>query len=177
MNATNIIGVFEEEENLVAALGKVKQQGIRIKEIFTPYPVHEAIKATEQKSLFTYFAFLYGFLGAASMLSFLYFAAVISWPLNYGGKPTSAFPSFIVITIVLTIFTITILSLFTFSVTARVFPGKKFVIFDERATDDKFVIVFEKDDIKVDMDQFNNMLKEEGAVEIYEKSEPDKRLF
>jgi len=177
MSATNIISVFDEEHTLVAALDKIKEKGIRIKEIFTPYPVHEAIQAMGKKSLFTFFAFLYGFLGAAAVLAFLYYTAVIDWPLNYGGKPTSAFPSFIVITIVLTIFTITILSLFTFSVRAKIFPGKKFVMYDERATDDKFVVVIDKKEIKEDLDEFNKLMKANGASEILEKGEPEMRLF
>ncbi|MFC1731066.1 DUF3341 domain-containing protein [candidate division KSB1 bacterium] len=177
MSASNIISIFDEEHSLIAALDKIKNKGIRIKEIFTPYPVHEAIQAMGKKSLFTFFAFLYGFIGAAAVLSFLYYAAVIDWPLNYGGKPTSAFPSFIVITIVLTIFTITILSLFTFSIRAKIFPGKKFKLYDERATDDKFIVVIDKNDIKDDLQDFNNMMREEGAIEIIEKGEPEKRLF
>jgi len=177
MSATNIISIFDEEHTLVAALERIKDQGIRIKEIFTPYPVHEAIQAMGKKSLFTFFAFLYGFLGAAAVLSFLYYTAVIDWPLNYGGKPTSAFPSFIVITIVLTIFTITVLSLFTFSIRAKIFPGRKFVIYDDRATDDKFVVVIDKNDIKGNMQEFNNLMKEQGATEILEKGTPEKRLF
>ncbi len=177
MSTQNIISVFDEEDTLIEALEKIREKKIRIKEIFTPYPVHEAIQAMGKKSIFSYVAFLYGFLAVVAILSFLYYAAVIDWPLNYGGKPSSAFPSFIVITIVLTIFTITILSLFTFSVRAKIFPGKKFISYDYRATDDKFILVFDKRDIADMGQEIQELLKQNGAVEVYEKDEPEKRLF
>ncbi len=86
---------------------------------------------------------------------------------NYGGKPSSAFPSFIVITIILTILSITILSLATFSARAKLWPNIDKPIYHEGATDDKFVILFEKE--KIDEKKVTGLLKKLGAVEILEK--------
>jgi hypothetical protein len=171
MGKTNIIGIFDDEFTLLDAVHKVKEKGIAISDIFMPYPVHEAIEAMGKKSKFTFIAFLFGVFGATSVISFLYYTSVIDWPINYGGKPTNAFPSFIVITIVLTIFTITILSLFAFSARAQVYPGKKAIMPDIRSTDDKFVMVFHKTDISIDQAAFNSLLKESGASEIFENDE------
>jgi hypothetical protein len=168
MSKTNIIGIFDDETALLHAIHSVKDKGIAISDIFMPYPVHEAIEAMGKKSKFAFIAFLFGVFGAISVLSFLYYTSVIDWPINYGGKPTNSFPSFIVITIVLTIFTITILSLFAFSARARIFPGKKAVMPDTRSTDDKFVMVFDKTNISIGEAAFNSLLKESGASEIFE---------
>jgi len=171
MSKTQIIGIFDDEVTLMQAVHNVKAKGIKINEIFMPYPVHEALEAMGKKSRFTFIAFLFGVIGAVSVLSFLYYTSVIDWPIDYGGKPTNAFPSFIVITIVLTIFTVTILSLFAFSARAGIYPGKKFTMPDSRSTDDKFVIVFDKSNLLIDTAAFNSLLKESGASEILENEE------
>jgi uncharacterized membrane protein len=171
-----IIGVFDDEETLVAGVHAVKEKNIAIEEIYTPYPVMEAIEAMGKKSLFTVAAFLYGLFAVIAVLSFLYYTSVIDWPVNYGGKPTNSFPSFIIITLVLTIFTVTILTLFTFSWRARIWPGKKFRLPDPRSTDDKFVIVFDKQEAGRPMQEIGSILKAHGATEVYEK-EVTSQLF
>lgn len=169
MNNTRIIGVFDEEVSLMAAVNQVKKEGIEINEIYTPYPMHEVIEAMGKKTRFTFAAFLYGFVGASSVLAFLYYTSVIDWPVNYGGKPTNAFPSFIVVAIILTILTVTIASLFTFSARAAIYPGKAYELPDERSTDDKFVIVFDKTTVKDSLEKLTSILREQGALEVYEK--------
>jgi hypothetical protein len=104
----------------------------------------------------------------------MYYTAVIDWPLNYGGKPTNAFPSFLVVTIVITILIVTIASLFTFSARAKIYPGKAYVLPDARSTDDKFVMVFDKSANDGEYQRLTQLLKAEGAVEVYEKNiEPE----
>lgn len=169
MNNQHIISVFDEEDKLLSAIHKVQEKGIKITEIYTPYPVNEAIEAMGKKSRFTLAAFLFGFAGAVGVLAFLMYTAVFDWPINYGGKPTNAFPSFIVVTIVLTILTITLASLFTFSVRAKVYPGKSFVMPDNRSMDDKFIIVFNREENKAIPIDLIGLLREEGATEIYQK--------
>jgi hypothetical protein len=169
MNTTHIIGVFDSKSDLLAGIESANSKNITIDEIYTPYPVMEAIDALGRKSRFTTAAFIYGFAAVVGVLSFLYYTSVIDWPINYGGKPTNAFPSFIIITLVLTILSITILSLFTFSVRAKIYPGKKFILPDERSTDDKFIILFDKKTAGAGFEAISAALKANGASEVYEK--------
>lgn len=164
-----LISVFNEEDTLLSAIRRVKEAGVKIAEIYTPYPINEAIEAMGKQSKFTLAAFLFGFAGAVGILLFLQYTAVWDWPINYGGKPTNAFPSFIVVTLVLTILTITLASLFTFSVRAKVYPGKDYVMPDIRSMDDKFIIVFEMDQLQTTTDELRTMLHEAGATEIIQR--------
>ncbi len=165
----NIIGVFNDETQMVQALHELKEQKVRIDEVYTPYPIHHVFELLERKTSFTWWAFAYGFSAVVLVLAFLYYTSVIDWPLNFGGKPSSAFPSFIVITIILTILSITILSLFTFSVMAVLYPGKKALMPDDRATDDKFVVVIPQQGQAVDPTKLGDILRNHGAAEVYEK--------
>lgn len=165
MNKDYILGVFKDEESLVAAFDKVKEKGVLPMEVFTPYPVHEILHGMGNKTRITYAAFFYGLFAAIGILSFLTWAASFSWPLNYGGKPFNSFPSFIVVTIVATILSITILTLFTFSVRAKIFPGKVPEIFHERATDDRFVMVIDKKSLGEKSAEINSIISEYGEIE------------
>ena len=169
MNTPHIIGVFDSKSDLLAGIESAKSNHLTINEIYTPYPVMEAIDALKRKSRFTFAAFIYGASAVIGVLSFLYWTSVIDWPINYGGKPTNAFPSFIIITLVLTILTVTILSLFTFSIRAAIYPGKKYFLPDERATDDKFIILFDKNNAGAGFEAISAVLKANGASEVYEK--------
>ncbi len=165
MNKKYVLGVFNDEDNLVEAFEKLREQGIMPVEVYTPYPVHEILEGMKKRSFITHAAFFYGVFSAMGVLGFLYYAAVISWPLKYGGKPFNSFPSFIVVTIVATILGVTLLTLFTFSVRAKIFPGKVPEIMHPRATDDKFVIVLDKDQLAGKEETIRGIFKQHGEIE------------
>ena len=167
MEAQYLIGVFDEEEAMLTAFRRMKEEKLEIEDVFTPYPIHEVLDNHGKKSKITIVGWFYGLFAALGVLAFLVYTAVIDWPLNYGGKPSSAFPSFLVVTIILTIFSITILSLATFSWRANLWPSNEKPIYHERATDDKFVILVKKE--KVDQKKATSLFKETGASEIIEK--------
>lgn len=160
-----MLGVFDDEATLVDAFEKLKGKGIIPTEVYTPYPVHEILEGMPIKTRITHAAFFFGLFSALGILGFLTYAAVIDWPLRYGGKPFNAFPSFIVVTIVATILSITLLTLFTFSARAKIFPGKKAEIFHERATDDKFVMVFDEASISGNQESVKSIITEHGKIE------------
>lgn len=168
-NKKYLIGVFDNEHTLVDAFEKAVEKGLVIEEVYTPYPIHEILMGMKIKTRIRHAAFVYGLFGVISLLGFMYYAAVIDWPLRFGGKPFNSFPSFIVVTIVATILIVTILTLFTFSVRAKVYPGRKPEIFDERATDDKFIILLDQDKMGMKMPEVKELFKSHGASEVYQK--------
>ena len=167
MSSKHIIGVFDDEFGLIRAVEEIRDRKILIEEVYTPYPIHEVLHAMGAKSKLQIFAYFYGLIGAIAVLAFLYWTSVISWPINYGGKPFNSFPSFIIITIVLTIFIVTIGSLATFSGRARLWPGKTHKSYDPRATDDKFVIVLNEAEVGAKaITEAESIMKGNGAIEI-----------
>ncbi|RKD91428.1 DUF3341 domain-containing protein [Mangrovibacterium diazotrophicum] len=161
-----MVGVFDNEFDLVKAFEKVKAKGVKVDEVYTPYPIHEILEGMGKKTHITHAAFFYGLFGALSVLGGMYYAAVVSWPLNFGGKPFNTFPSFLVVTIVATILIVTITTLFTFSARARIFPGKTAKIVHPGATNDKFVIVLKSAEPGFEAAEIEKILKENGATEI-----------
>lgn len=164
------IGIFEEEEKFLSSIKSLQEQKLLIYDVFTPYPVHEVFHLLKRKSKLPTAAYFFGLFGIIATLAFLYYTSVLDWPVVYGGKPFNSFPSFIVVTIILTILIVTIASLALFSARSKLFPGRENTIFDHRATDDKFVIVIETDSIDNTMGERAGKLMEElGAIEIIDK--------
>ena len=99
MAKTFKIGIFDEEEKFVSSVKVLQEQKYSIYEVFTPYPVNEVLHLLKRKTRLPTAAFFFGLFGIISSLAFLYYTSVISWPVDYGGKPFNSFPSFIVVTI------------------------------------------------------------------------------
>ena len=169
MNKKYLVGVFNDEHTLIGAFEKALEKGVVIEEVYTPYPIHKILEGMKTKTRITYAAFFYGVFGVIVLLGFMYYAAVIDWPLRFGGKPYNSFPSFIVVTIVANILIITLLTLFTFSVRSKIYPGKKADIIDERATNDKFIIVLDQDKMGIEMPEVTLLFESNGASEVYQK--------
>lgn len=164
------IAIFDEEEKFLSSIRILLKQKVNIYDVFTPYPVHEVFHLLKRKSKLPTVAYFFGLLGIIATLSFLYYTSVINWPIVYGGKPFNSFPSFIVVTIIITIFTVTILSLAAFSARSKLFPGRNNTIFDYRATDNKFVIVITINDSDNSLpERAGKVMQEQGAIEVFDK--------
>lgn len=171
-NKKYLIGVFNDEHTLVEAFEKAVAKGVVIEEVYTPYPIHEILIGMKIKTRISHAAFFYGLFAVIALLGFMYYAAVVDWPLRFGGKPFNSFPSFIVVTIVGTILIVTILTLFTFSARAKVYPGKTPEIYDMRATDDKFIILLDEDKMGIPSSVITELFHANGASEVYQKTNP-----
>jgi hypothetical protein len=164
------IGIFDDEERFISSIESLQKKEFKIYDVFTPYPVHEVFHLLKRKSRLPTAAYFFGLFAIIGVLAFLYYTSVINWPIVYGGKPFNSFPSFIVVTIVITIFTVTIASLAAFSARSKLIPGRENTIFDHRATDDKFVIVVNTDILdNSKSEQIATLMKEQGAVEVLDK--------
>ena len=174
MSKTNIIGVYDDPDVLVSAIKKVKGEGIKIKNVFSPFPIHEVFEVLGLKTRIPYMTFLYGVLGVAVTYAFLYWTSVISYPLKFGGKPLNSL-SFIIILFVMTINIATFMTFMTFFIRQKLWPGKKVVMIEPAATDDKFVIMVEKEEdmSEADAGKVIKVMRDAGAVEVSEKVEPE----
>jgi hypothetical protein len=170
MNNTYKIAVFDEEEKFLSTIRQLQEHKVTIFDVFTPYPIHEVFHLLKRKSKLPTAAYFFGLFGIIATLAFLYYTSVINWPIVYGGKPFNSFPSFIVVTIILTIFTVTILSLAAFSARSNLFPGRDNTVFDYRATDNMFVIVLISDDEDKSKNELSGkLMMEHGAIEVFDK--------
>lgn len=162
------IALFDDEDILKSGIKHVQSAGVAIYDIFMPYPVHGIENMLGMKrSRLPKAAFLFGLMGFLAGFSLIYYTNIYDWPMDVGGKPNT-YPA---VTFVPVCFELTVLCAafgmgFTFFASTSLFPGSKPFIFEERATDDRFVIAIELNDANTAA--VNEMLKKSGAVEIKE---------
>jgi len=162
----DIIGVYDDEHQIVVAINRLKEQGIKVKDVHTPFPVNEIFEALELKTSFPYFAFAFGVMGATLTFLFLYWTTVISYPLVIGGKPHLSL-AFIVIIFVMTINITVVCSLIAFFIKEKKGPGAAHNSPHLDISDDKFVLVVDLKDYE--SAKISDIMKNTGAVEIEEK--------
>ena len=171
MTKTNIIGVYDDEDLIVEAIHHIQKKGIKIKDVFTPIPIHGVFEALKLKTRLPMATFLYGVFGTGITFAFLYWTSVVSYPLKFGGKPLNSL-SFIIIMFVGSIFIATFLTFMTFFIRQKLHPGKEVQVLDPRSTDDKFIIVIDKDDKSdKEIEAIKTAFKESGASEVNEVEE------
>ncbi len=170
MKDKDIIAVFENDLDLVKAIGSLKESSIPVRDAFTPFPVHDVLKMLGRKSRLPYFSVMAGAGSIILVFAFLYYTAVIDYPINYGGKPYFAFPSFVVIIFLLTILITFISTVLVFHFRTGLFPGKEPEIPVPDSSDDRFILTVGVDEgLSGEMRSMaKEILTKSGALEIIE---------
>ena len=94
-----LLSEFESPSLLVAAVRQVRDAGYKHWDVHTPFPVHGMDEAMGLKRSWVPWATaalaLTGIAAAQAMMNYI---MVHDWPMNFGGKPFFAWPSFVPIT-------------------------------------------------------------------------------
>ncbi|MDE3247173.1 MAG: DUF3341 domain-containing protein [Bacteroidota bacterium] len=160
-----VVGCFDEETKLFAAVKNVRKAGYKIHDVYTPFPIHglDRVMGLRDTSLHTA-GFIYGITGTTTALSFISWVFTKDWPLNIGGKPHFALPAWIPIMFELTVLFAAVGMVLTFCYLCQLAPFVKKHHFHLRATDDLFVMVIETT-AKTNEAEALAFLQQLGAVE------------
>lgn len=170
MNRRLLTAAFAREEDVLAATRAVRAQGLTVVDVWSPYPVHGLADAMGLKaSRLPLVCFLLGLAGAALKVWFEYWTTWVSWPINVGGKPWDSLPAFVPVTFEVMVLSAGISTVVAFCIAARLWPGKRPVTPDLRATDDRFVLVIEETDSAFDVDRVGELLSRFHAFDIEER--------
>lgn len=160
---------YDDDEKLIGSLKILKEKGVEILDVLTPFPVHGLDKLLGyRRSWISRVGFIGGAIGAACGLGFQAWVFVKEYPLNIGGKPFFALPSFIPVTFEMTVLFAAIAMVFAFLMRSKIGPGANPVIHDEKITDDRFVILvgFKGDISESNINGVKGTLKDTGALGI-----------
>ena len=166
-NQNQILGIFDDPDVVTDAVKVLIKHDVKIKDVFSPFPLEHVWELLKLKTRMPYATFIYGALGTSSVFAFLYWTSVTDYPLTFGGKSHLSL-SFVIIMFVLTILFGVVLTLATLLIREKMWPGKNNPLPDHRSMDDKFVIVIEqsRDMDESEMQKIDEMLKQNGAVEV-----------
>jgi hypothetical protein len=99
-----ILAEFTSPQELFDAVLRVREEGYRDVDAYTPFPVEEISEALGHRgSRLPIIVFVGGALGAASGYFLQLWTNAIDYPLNVGGRPLNSWPMFIPITFEMTI--------------------------------------------------------------------------
>jgi len=167
-----IHGIFGDEVPMIEACKGLRSAGIRIKDVFTPFPVHgiDPIIGVPRTRL-AICAFLYGLTGVGLATLMMWYMMVSDWPNDIGGKPTWAYfaavPAFIPITFESCVFCAAHGMALTYLLRCMLVPGARAKNPDPRTTDDKFMIYLDLNDQQAK--KAEEILKACGAEEVNHK--------
>jgi hypothetical protein len=173
VNATyGVMAEFDSAQTIVDAARKAVAAGFTKVEAYTPVPIEELNDIIHRKrTILPKLSLLGGLAGMATGFALQYWASVIEYPMNVGGRPYASWTAFIVPSYELTI-------LFSALATAGgmialnglpqpyhpVFNTPRFSL----ASSDKFFLVIETTDGKFDADKTPRFLQDLGAKGVYD---------
>ncbi len=164
-----LVGVFDNEVVLLDAVRAVRKGGIRIHEVYSPFPVHGLDDALGYKrSRLPIAAFLFGLLGTSLALTMQIGMMTVDWPMIIGGKDYLPLPSFIPVTFELTVLLSAFGMVGTFFIASNLKPWGKPKLFDIRITDDKHIMAIDLSKNPLSVDAIRKSLQDSGASEVNE---------
>ncbi|GCC52951.1 DUF3341 domain-containing protein [Chryseotalea sanaruensis] len=171
-NKNFVVGIFDNEDVLLEGVEKVRGNGVKIHEVYSPFPVHGLDEALGYKrSRLPMAAFLFGMTGTGLALTMQIWMLGYDWPMIIGGKNFASLPPFIPVTFELTVLLAALGMVATFMVVSDMKPYKWPRQFDLRSTDDKHVMAI---DLALNagksIDDIKRILKEAGASEANDKN-------
>ena len=90
---------FHDPQALLSAANATREEGYTSVDAFSPFPVHGLAEAVGfHKSRLSLIVLVMGILGGAGGFFMQWYANVISYPLNIGGKPYHSWPAWIPVT-------------------------------------------------------------------------------
>src|SRR5690349_3713157 len=99
-----LMAEFDDPDDLIKAAEHARNAGYERMDAYTPYPVHGLDEALGvRQTRLPFIVLLGGIAGGVGGYGLQYWASVIEYPYNVGGRPFHSWPSFIPITFETTI--------------------------------------------------------------------------
>ena len=167
-----LVGVFDDEDVLVSGVTSIRQSGVKIHEVYSPFPVHGLDEVLGYKrSRLPIAAFMFGITGTSLALFTQIWMLGYDWPMIIGGKNFASLPPFVPVTFEFTVLLAALGMVGTFMIASDLKPYKWPRQFDIRSTDDKHIMAIDlalnKGKSKAEI---TSILKAAGASEVNEKN-------
>lgn len=167
-----LLAEFASPQELLDAAIRVREEGYREVDAYTPFPIEEVSEALGHKSSpLPKIVFAGGLAGCFLGYALQYWTSVIDYPLNIGGRPLNSWPSFIPITFEMTILVAgltTVLGMFALNKLPMpyhpVFNVPRFAL----ASRDRYFLSIKAIDPKFDPEQTRELLNTLHASGVYE---------
>ena len=167
-----LMAEFDSAQAVVDAARKTVAHGYTKLEAYTPVPIEELNDIIHRKrTKLSMLVLIGGLAGMATGFGLQYWASVLEYPLNVGGRPYASWPAFVIPSYELTIL-FSALTAAGGMLALNGLPQPYHPVFNEprfsMASSDKFFLVVETGDAKYDSDKTRQFLEGLGAKGVYE---------
>jgi hypothetical protein len=162
--------MYDDDQKLMDAAKALVSQGIRVKEVFSPFPIHglDPIIGVKRTRL-AICSFMYACTGTALAILGTWYFMVSDWNWNIGGKPNFTWienaPAFVPVMFEFSVFCGAHGMAITYLLRNGTLPGMPASNPDPRTTDDKFVMEITTDDNNLSASDLEAKIR---ATDVYE---------
>ena len=163
--------MYDDDGKLMEAAKKLVAQGIQIKDVYSPFPVHgiDPIIGVKRTRL-AIASFMYAMTGTSLALFGMWYFMIQDWPMNIGGKPSFSLiqnlPAFVPVTFEFTVLCAAHGMSITYLLRNGTLPGMPATNPDPRTTDDKFVMEILTEENAMDAEELEAAVKGTNVMEI-----------
>lgn len=169
-NKRFLLGKFWHPDHVLAAVKQFKEKNMLVYDVYSPFPLHGIEPFLNiRRTRLAIASFIYGLLGTTTALTMMGLLYGVVWPMNIGGKPSLAVVDAVPIGFELTVLFAAHGMVLTFFIVGQYWPGKKVKLFDDRQTDDVFIVAFDEEKVE-DEAEVRAMLEAHGAYEVSTKT-------
>ena len=167
-----IMAEFDSAESIVNAARRVMSEGFTKAEAYTPVPIEELNDIIHKKrTILPAISLAGGLSGMATGFALQYWASVIEYPFNVGGRPFASWPAFVIPSYELTIL-FSALATTIGMIALNGLPQPYHPVFNtprfSLASSDKFFLVIESVDPRYDGAKVSRLFQDMGAKGVYE---------
>lgn len=171
MATKNIYGIFDDDDLVLSAIPKLREQKLNVTDVISPFPIHGLDPVLGLKrTRISMACFLYGCTGTCLALLMMWYMNIWDWPMDIGGKPSFALykniAAFIPVTFEVTVLCAAHGMAITFFLRSRLLPGVEPNVIDNRMADDRFVMTVA---VKNDTEKASAQAALKAAGAIYTK--------
>lgn len=140
-----LVATFARADDLVRAVAQARREAFRVYDVLAPYPVHGLDEAMGlRRTRLPRVTLIAGLTGLGCAMALQFYANVLDWPLNVGGKPDNSTLAFIPISFELTVLFGGLATVAAFFLKAKLYPGKQPWLAVAGVTDDVLALVLRR---------------------------------
>src|SRR4051794_36774312 len=167
-----LVAEFDGPESLLEATRRVHAEGYRVMDAYAPFPIHGLSEAMGfRRSRVPMLVLIGGILGGVGGYFMQWYANVVAYPWNVGGRPTNSWPAWIPITFEMTVLGAALMAVFGMLALNRL-PQPYHPLFNvpqfAYASQNKFFLAIEARDPKFEVNRTREMFETLNPIGVYE---------